>query len=99
MIYQRFLALCLALSTAGLLSGFELPVPDEWAKRDTGCEIIISEPNVDSGFLIPWDRKDEEITVIPIPDASASSDNSLVIVPVYSSFPSSISIDVEEFPS
>lgn len=99
MIYQRFLALCLALSTSGLLSGFELPVPDEWAKRDMGCEIIISEPNVDSGFLIPWNRRDEEITVIPIPDASASSDNSLVIVPVYSSFPSSISIDVEEFPS
>ncbi len=99
MIYQRFLALCLALSTAGLLIGFELPVPDEWAKHDTGCEIIISEPNVDSGFMIPWDRRDEEITVIPIPDASASSDNSLVIVPVYSSFPSSIGIDVEEFPS
>ena len=99
MIYQRLLTLCLALSTAGFLSGFELPVPDEWAKRDMECEIIISEPNADSDFLIPWNRRNEEITVIPIPDVSASSDNSLVIVPVYSSFPSSIGIDVEEFPS
>lgn len=85
MIYQRLLTLCLALSTAGFLSGFELPVPDEWAKRDTGCEIIISEPNADSDFLIPWNRRNEEITVIPIPDVSASIDNSLVVIPIYMS--------------
>lgn len=85
MIFQRFLALCLALPTVGLLSGFELPVPDEWAKRDMECEIIISEPNADSDFLIPWNRRNEEITVIPIPDVSASSDNSLVVIPIYMS--------------
>ena len=85
MIYQRLLTLCLALPTVGLLSGFELPVPDEWAKRDMKCEIIISEPNADSDFLIPWNRRNEEITVIPIPDVSASSDNSLVVIPIYMS--------------
>lgn len=85
MIFQRFLALCLALPTVGLLSGFELPIPDEWAKRDMECEIIISEPNADSDFLIPWNRRNEEITVIPIPDVSASSDNSLVVIPIYMS--------------
>lgn len=96
MIYQRLLTLCLALSTAGFLSGFELPIPDEWAKRDTECEIIISEPNADSDFRIPWNRGNEEITVIPVPDASAGNEHSLVIVPAYSSPLSSVSIDVEE---
>lgn len=96
MIYQRLLTLCLALSTAGFLSGFELPIPDEWAKRDTECEIIISEPHVDSGFLIPWNRRAEDITVLPIPDASAGNEHSLVIVPAYSSPLSFVSIDVEE---
>lgn len=96
MIYQRLLTLCLALSTAGFLSGFDLPIPDEWAKRDTECEIIISEPNVDSGFLIPWNRRDEDITVLPIPEASSDNEHSLVIFPAYSSPLSSVSIDVKE---
>lgn len=96
MIYQRLLTLCLALSTAGFLSGFELPIPDEWAKRNTECEIIISEPNVDSDFRIPWNRGDEEMTVIPIPDASAGNEHSLVIVSAYSSPLSSVNFDVEE---
>lgn len=96
MIYQRLLTLCLALSTVGFLSGFELPIPDEWAKRDTECEIIISDSNVDSDFRIPWNRGDEEMMVIPIPDTSGGNEHSLVIVPAYSSPLSSVSIDVEE---
>lgn len=82
MIYQKLLALCLALSTGGLLWEFILPIPDEWVNRDTGCEIIIQDSNTYPDFLIPWDSEDEKITAIPIPDMDTSSDNSLDNIPV-----------------
>ena len=82
MIYQKLLALCLALSTGGLLGEFILPFPDEWVNRNTGCNVIISVTNVNPDFLIPWNSKDEEITVIPIRDITTNGDNPLVVIPI-----------------
>lgn len=77
MIYRKLLALCLALSTGGLRGGLVLPVPDEWANRDAGCNIVDSDSSDNPDFWILWDSGAEETTLMPIPSVVTGSNKPL----------------------
>lgn len=68
-------------SLKGFLSGFELVIPEEWAKMDSEFDITIDSQKQDPGVLIPWGKKDNTPSIIPIPDDTKAG-NDITIVPI-----------------
>lgn len=77
---KALFASCLLLVSC-LLCGFGLPIPDEWAERDTEFDISISAPDQDPGFTIPWQENEDAPVIIPIPDTTGADDD-ITIVPI-----------------